>query len=187
MKNLFFILFIAMFLSGCDGCGPQESYPDIPSLEFKKLVFGNDGDIKTFTLLATFKDGDGDVGYYLDRPNDPIFDDTISEYYYNYVIALQVQKNGIWKDTTIFYENIEFNSDTTETDNDTIITYYNDLASGRLPYLTPEEQNKGLKCDIEKTAWLPFLHNDSIRFKAFIYDRALHKSNEIFTPGYFAD
>jgi len=178
---------MGLFLYGCDGCGPQEPYPDIPSLEFKKLGLGNVDSMRTFTLTATFIDGDGDVGYYLDRPNGTIFDDSLSDYYYNYVIALQVQKNGIWQDTTIFYNDIEFNSDTTEADNDTTVVFYNDLASARLPYLTPEEQNKGLKGDIEKTAYLPYLQGDSIRFRAYIYDRALHKSNEIFTPGYFVD
>ena len=160
----------------------------IPALEFKSLkIAGSDSGIslKTFTLTATFTDGDGDIGYYLDRPNEPIFDDSTSDYYYNYVIEMQVQKNGIWQDTIITYELIDTNSDTTEADNDTTIVYYNDLASARLPYLTQDGQNKGLKGDIDKTAYLPLLLGDTIRFRAFIYDRALNKSNVIFTPGYF--
>src|SRR5688572_5854282 len=101
MKNIFLIIMIPLMFTGC---GHEETYPDIPTLEFKSMSFGNDGGIKTFTLTATFTDGDGDIGYFQDRPNDPIFDDSTSEYYYNYVIELQVSKNGVWKDTTIIYQ-----------------------------------------------------------------------------------
>jgi hypothetical protein len=182
MKNLSLVLLIGLLFSGCRN---EDTFPDIPTLEYKKLTFGNDVGIKTFTLTATFTDGDGDVGYYLDRPNEAIFDDSLSDYYYNYVIELQVQKNGVWNDTSISYELIDYNVDSIDADNDTSIVFYNDIASARLPYLTQDGQNKGLKGDIEKTAYLPLLLGDSIRFHAYIYDRALHKSNEIFTPGFF--
>ena len=184
MKNLFFVLILGLFLSGCRHA---DTYPDIPALEFKDLKFGDDGVLMTFTIINTFTDGDGDVGYYLDRPNSPEFDDSLSDYYYNYVINMQVQRSGAWVDTTIIFEAIDFNSDTTEADNDTTFVNYNDLISARIPYLTPEGQNKGLKGDIEKTAWLPFSMQDTIRFRVFIYDRNKHQSNIIFTPGYFVD
>ena len=168
MKKLFLIAVLAAFISGC---GHDPLYPDIPTLEFKSLSFGNVGILKTFLLTATFTDGDGDIGYYQDRPNDSIFDDSLSMYYYNFVIALQVYKNGTWADTAI------------DIDPDTAVVYYN--PSTRLPYLTQTGQNKGLKGDIDKTEYVPFLLGDTIRYRAFIYDRALHKSNEIFTPAYF--
>jgi len=173
MKFLAFGLLVAVTFYGCP---PQVTYPDNPYLEFKALDISEDA-IKKFTLSARFTDGDGDIGYYQDRPNDPIFDDITSDYYYNFVIEMQVQKNGIWKDTSISYESID-NGDTT-------IVYYNDLASARLPYLTQDGHNKSLNGDIEKTAYLPLLLGDTIRFRAFIYDRSLNKSNVIFTPGYF--
>ena len=182
MKNLFALLITGLLFSAC---GHEDTYPEIPALEFKSLQFGLEGELKIFTLTTTFTDGDGDIGYYLDRPNDPLFDDSLSDYYFNYVIALQSKKSGTWIDTIIFYEVIDYKVDSIDSDNDTTIVYYNDLASARLPYLTQEGQNKGLKGDIDKTAYLPYLVGDSIRFRAFIYDRALHKSNEIFTPGYF--
>jgi len=186
MKNLFIVFILGVIISGCSR---PDTYPIIPALEFKSLQIVGSADtgfsIKKFILTTTFTDGDGDIGYYLDRPNEAIFDDSTSDYYYNYVISMQVQKNGIWKDTVITYEFIETNSDTTEADNDTITIYYNDLASARIPYLTQEGQNKGLKGDIDKTSYLPLLVGDTIRFRAFIYDRSLHKSNEIITPGYY--
>jgi hypothetical protein len=183
MKNLFLICMVSLLFSACR---KEDTYPDSPSLEFKSMAFGNDGGVKTFMLTATFTDGDGDIGYYQDRANDPIFDDSSSQYYYNFVIELQVFRNGNWKDTVITYVEINYNSDTTQADNDTTYAYYNDLISSRLPYLTPEGQNKGLKGDIDKTAYLPFVPaGDTLRFRAYIYDRSRNKSNEIYTPGYF--
>jgi hypothetical protein len=176
MKKLFFTGMLAALLSGC---GHQVTYPVIPTLEFKSLVFGNIGNAtgdKIVTLTATFTDGDGDIGYYQDKPNGAIFDSTYSPYYYNFVIELQVFRNGTWKDTAIINEMDPSNDDT---------LFYNEASSNRLPYLTQTGQNKGLKGDIEKTNFLPYLVGDTIRFKAFIYDRAQHKSNEIVTPGYF--
>lgn len=183
MKNLFLVLIIGLFISSCRR---EDTYPVIPALEYKNLRIGVADSsllLKTFTLTTTFTDGDGDIGYYLDRPNEPIFDDSTSQYYYNYKISMQVQRNGVWKDTTISYTLI----DTSGAVDDTIIVYYNDLASARIPYLTQDGKNKGLKGDIDKTAYLPILLGDTIRFRAFIYDRALNKSNEIYTPGYYVE
>src|SRR6187402_2285398 len=98
MKSLFFVLVLGLFLYGCRH---EDTYPNIPALEFKELKIGSADSglsLKTFTLTTTFTDGDGDIGYYLDRPNEPQFDDSTSEYYYNYVIELQVMKNGNWQD-----------------------------------------------------------------------------------------
>ena len=178
MKKLIFLFFSAAIFSGC---GHEDVYPLIPALEFKNITQGSYNNLKTFTLTATFTDGDGDIGYFQDRPNDPEFDDTLSQYYYNFVLQLQVSKNGVWKDTVIMY--VDENIDSILTDNDT--TYYNDLISTRLPYLTQDGQNKGLKGDIDKTGFFPLPIADTIRFRAFIYDRAKHKSNEIYTPGFF--
>lgn len=177
MKKLFFIVAALLVIAGC---GHKDTYPDIPTLEFKSLVFGNSGGLKTFTLTATFTDGDGDIGYYQDRPNDSVFDDTLSQYYYNFVIGLQFLRNGTWIDSVPIVQ-IDYGVDSIASDNDTI--FYN--ASTRLPYLTQSGQNKGLKGDIDKTEFLPALFGDSIRLRAFIYDRSLNKSNEIFTPAYF--
>lgn len=168
MKKLF------LLLAGCSifsGCGHKDTYPDVPTLEFKSLVFGDEGSLKTFTLTATFTDGDGDIGYFQDRPNDSIFDDTLSQYYYNFLINIQFFKNNMWIDSVPYFVN----------NNDTV--FYN--INTRLPYLTQTGQNKGLKGDIDKTDFLPALFGDTIRFHAFIYDRALNKSNEIVTPGYY--
>lgn len=171
MKKLFLLFAVAALLSGC---GHEDVYPEVPTLEFKNLGFGEESGLRTVTLTATFTDGDGDIGYYLDRPNDSIFDDIESQYYYNFVISMQMFKNGMWKDTAV----ISF-IDGQDT------TFFTENASSRLPYLSQSGQNKGLKGDIDKTTYLPFLLGDSVRFSAFIYDRKLHQSHIIYTPGYF--
>ena len=168
MKNICLIAFILLLAS----CVPQEEYSEIPNLEFKELYFaeppGSFG--QKFFLKMSFTDGDGDVGYHLDRPNDSIFDDSTSEYFYNFKVILQVYKNGVWVDSTN-------NEDTSN------LLYYN--ANWRIPYITPDEPNKTLKGDIDVSNELPLPFNDTLRFKTWIYDRSLHKSNEVYTPGYF--
>ena len=53
----------------------------------------------------------------------------------------------------------------------------------RIPDLTPDDRNKAIKGIIVDT--IPLNPNpvyDTIQFSMFIYDRALHKSNVVFTP-----
>ncbi len=56
--------------------------------------------------------------------------------------------------------------------------------NGHLPYLTPEGSNKALKGEIATDIQLPFVPprtNDTIQYLVYIYDRALHQSNSIYT------
>ena len=141
-------------------CKKPNDYPETPALKYKSLEFSSSNIGSLFTLTATVTDGDGDIGYKQDEPNGNGFDDPTSPYYYNFVITLQILDNNVWKDSTGY--NI----------------------SVRLPYLTPEGKNKGLNAQIKKTDFLPINFVDTIRFKAFVYDRATHKSNEIETPSF---
>ncbi len=57
------------------------------------------------------------------------------------------------------------------------------LFSGRIPYLTPEGNNKALKGDISTNISFLFGHPvDTLRYEVRIIDRALHESNTIITP-----
>jgi hypothetical protein len=142
----------------------------VPTLEFKSLVFSTDAsNFETFTLTATFTDGDGDIGY-----NAADYSDASSPYYSNFVITLFRLHNGVWTDTIVYCVN------------STLTTGVYPIQT-RLPYLTPTGKNKGLKGDINKTEDLPVCMSDTIKFTAFLYDRALHKSNVIETPEYFID
>lgn len=171
--NRFFAIAITVVLFAVS-CRKPDQYSDIPTLTFKSLSFSTDSfGSRLFTLVATFTDGDGDIGY-----NQGDFSDPNSPYHSDYVIAIQRLKNGIWTDTLRHH----YLPNTFDT------IYSTFQIAWRLPYLTPDGNNKGLKGDIEQTADLPLGLNDTIRFRAFLYDRALHKSNTITVPeqgGYF--
>ena len=54
--------------------------------------------------------------------------------------------------------------------------------SARLPFLTPEGPNKGLRGEINRELALPIgLVQDTLRYEIFIYDRSLNKSNTVNT------
>jgi len=150
-------------------CRKPDQYSDIPTLTFKSLTFLTDSfGSRLFTLVATFTDGDGDIGF--NKGENPNSSD--------YVITIQRLQDGIWTDTIRYH----YIGNT----NDTITAPFQ--VTWRLPYLVPDGANKGLKGDIEQTADLPLGLNDTIRFTAFLYDRAMHKSNTIIAPsngGYF--
>ena len=166
MKKILPVFLIAVCVMA--SCRKPNQYPEVPTLEFTSLVFSTDtSGFDTFTLSATFTDGDGDVGY-----RDFDYPDPASPYYSNFVITLLRFHNGVWTDT------IEYCL------NSTLDTGVFPMQT-RLPYLTPTGKNKGLKGDIHKTEDLPACMNDTIKFTAFLYDRALNKSNVIETPVYF--
>src|SRR3954465_7112905 len=100
MQKLLLIGISSIFLIVAS-CKKPPTYPDEPSLEYKSLTFGQDsfGNDETFTLTATFTDGDGDVGYH-EEGNGAIFDSASSVYYYNFGITLSILRNGQWYDTT---------------------------------------------------------------------------------------
>jgi hypothetical protein len=55
--------------------------------------------------------------------------------------------------------------------------------NARIPYLTPDDPNKAIKGIIVDTLTLnPAPLFDTIKFKFYIYDRALNKSNVDSTP-----
>ncbi len=158
---VFFLLPAAVCLIMLSSCIKKESYSEIPQIGFSAYynIFDTSKIAQRGVLTITFQDGDGDIG--LD-PSDlsPPFD-TGSIYYYNYFIDLYEKKNGSFvKDTTL----------------NTPLRY-------RIPNLTPIDRNKAIKGIIVDTLPLnPAPVWDTIMFSMFIYDRALHKSNVVFTP-----
>ncbi len=164
--SIFFILFSGwvLFFS----CRKIESYPEIPSIEFKSFTLsdsivvidsmGNWG--KTGELIFGFVDGDGDIGL---PPPDSTSKDTTN---YNLFFTLYEKLDG------------EF----AKVDEDDLAT----LLNYRIPFIEMEGQNKTLKGEIKVELSYYLIHGrleyDTIMYEFYIIDRALHQSNVETTP-----
>lgn len=152
------ILFFGVWILG--SCMEKEEYPVVPEIKFESLFRIYNPATMVYDrgiLKISFKDGDGDIGL-----ND---NEVLPPYDYNFYIRYYELQNG---DTVrvIISDSNEFNA--------------------RIPVLTPEGVNKSIKGEIEDTL---FIYNyqsafDTVRFDAYILDRALHKSNVV-TTGWF--
>jgi hypothetical protein len=152
-KIPFLILFSLLILTF--SCVKKPDYPIEPIIKFEDFVqFRKD----SAHFIFSFTDGDGDIGL---RPSDTISPfDTGSVYYYNFYMNYFEKQQGEWVqiDPTIPF-------------------------SYRIPYLTPEGRSKALEGEI--LVRIPFIYfdlfspYDTIKYSAFIYDRALHKSNVV--------
>ncbi len=152
------VLISSMLLLG--SCMKKEVYPDIPEIAFERFTTEFDTGMyaRRGYLTISFKDGNGDIGLRPDQKEPPF--DTGSIYYYNYVIDYYEKQQGT-------FVKIELDPP------------YN----ARIPYLTPDDPNKAIKGIIVDTLTLnPRPVYDTIKFKFFIYDRALNKSNVDSTP-----
>ncbi|MEI7723664.1 MAG: hypothetical protein WCK09_01100 [Bacteroidota bacterium] len=148
---------IALLLSSCM---KKEVYPDIPEIAFQSFTTEFDSTMyaKRGFLTISFKDGNGDIGLRPDQKMPPF--DTGSIYYYNYIIDYYEKQNGTFVKIEL---NPPFNA--------------------RIPYLTPDDPNKAIKGIIVDTLSLnPAPLYDTVKFKFYIYDRALNKSNVDSTP-----
>jgi hypothetical protein len=87
--------------------------------------------------------------------------DRTSKYYYNFFITYFEKQHGEFVEVT---SSVTFNS--------------------RIPVLKSSSSNGALKGEIEIELFInnPFSVYDTIRFDAYIADRALHESNIISTP-----
>ena len=155
---VFSILVMIMIMS----CKKVETYPDIPEVHFKSYtaedsvdVLGNE--IKLVELVFTFVDGDGDIGL---KQSDTI-PPYVGKYKNNFFSTLYVKDNGKYKEV----ENIAVSNYT-------------------IPYIEPQGQNKTLKADVKvKFEYTISQENDSLfnydtmMYKFYIVDRALHQSN----------
>ncbi|MEI7896199.1 MAG: hypothetical protein WCJ26_04135 [bacterium] len=141
-------------------CMKKEQYPDIPEIAFQNFTTEFDTGMyaKRGFLTISFKDGTGDIGLRTDQKEPPFNPGSI--YYYNYYIDYYEMQNGT-------FVKVELDPP------------YN----ARIPYLTPDDPNKAIKGIIVDTLALnPMPLHDTVKFKFYIYDRALHKSNVDSTP-----
>ena len=158
-RNSCFIAAISglLFLSSCM---KKETYPDIPEIAFQNFTteFDTGKYAKRGFLTISFKDGNGDIGLRTDQTNPPFNPGSI--YYYNYIIDYYEKQNGTFVKIAL-----------------------DPSYNARIPYLTPNDLNKAIKGIIVDTLMLnPMPQYDTVKFKFYIYDRALHQSNVDSTP-----
>lgn len=157
MKKISGFILVLIFLMGCK---PDENFSPVPAITFKSIdqYTNSNFEVDRVDVTISFTDGDGDIGYKDAGQNDPIFDDSSSQYYYNFNIKMQELINGVWITNPA-------------------------VLSGRIPYLTPEGNNKNLEGQItQKISAFPInVVDDTVRYEIFIYDRSLNQSNTIVT------
>ena len=159
-----FIISVSIAVIACmmlfPSCMKKEVYPDTPEIHFQNFVteFDTGKVAKRGYLTISFKDGNGDIGLRPEEKQPPY--DTAGPYYYNFIIDYWEKQNGTYVKLDLLIP-----------------------LSARIPYLTPADPNKAIKGFIVDTIMLnPRPAHDTIKFKFFIYDRALHKSNVDSTP-----
>jgi hypothetical protein len=167
-KILFILISIATF-----SCRKTETYPIEPQIEFSKFLLEINpvtGKSERGILEIKYKDGDGDIGL---NPSDTFAPYNFgSPYYYNMIIKYYEKQNGVFKEVPL----LAWNPDSLRYDT---LTF-----NVRIPDITPKTGNKNIKGIIQDTMFIynPLSDFDTIKFSVYIYDRALHKSNEITTP-----
>lgn len=150
------------------GCGRVEEYPIEPAIKyigFEKIFNPTDSVFDRGILKFEYTDGDGDIGL---EANDtfPPFNPE-SKYYYNLIIDFWEVRNGIETEVPITY----LNPETQQFDTISL--------SARIPLLEPKDVKRPISGDIYDTL---FIYNynssfDTLFFKFYIVDRALHESN----------
>ncbi|MGZ5282023.1 MAG: hypothetical protein ACXWEY_07080 [Bacteroidia bacterium] len=159
------LLSILFLWQGC--VKPQTEFPLEPKIVYKShTLFSNNGNY-TLRMILDFTDGDGDLGL-AEEDSLPPFQDS-GRYYFNFYADYFEKINGEYTQLTVNYP-FPFG--------DTI--HYN----GRLPVLSPKGKAKAIKGEIVYDMAMGGgpTHSKDVKFRIYVYDRALHKSNEIETP-----
>jgi len=147
-------------------CSKKEDYPDVPHIVYESFIkIHNFQNIDEKGILEfSFTDGDGDIGLYSWETSPP--------YEYNLFITYFEKQNGEFKEVILTY----YNDSTQQYDTN----YYH----SRIPIINRTGEVKALKGKIEIELFINnyFSDFDTIRFDAYIMDRALNESNTITTP-----
>jgi hypothetical protein len=153
--HVFLIVAMAFFSS----CIDREDYPIEPYIEFKDFYVVTDETTgtKTGVIVLFFTDGDGDIGL---SARDTIYPfEPDGEYYNNFMMNVFKMQGS-----------------------DTVRMPYN----MRIPPINPDSYSQNLKgemyIDISIEVLLAVLPDKKFQFEAFIYDKALHRSNLITSP-----
>jgi len=170
-KILLFLIII--LITGFGSCKKLKKFSDIPHIEYLDFIKIYNPDLEIYdrgVLSFSFEDGDGDIGLNTADTAPPF--NASSKYYYNLIITYFEMQNGLLTEVPILW----FNPQTEQYDTLTL--------SARIPNLTPLGINKAINGQIQDTLFIYNFNSiyDTIKFEAYIIDRALHESNTITTP-----
>lgn len=171
-SNIVLFVLIALIL-GAGACKKVENFPLTPKIQYIgfEKIFNPGLDIYDRGVLSfSFEDGDGDIGLNSTDTFPPF--NPASDYHYNLIVKFFEMQNGTLTEVPIVW----YNPNTEQYDTLTL--------SARIPNLTPDGINKAIKGEIHDTLFIYNFNStfDTIKFEAYIFDRALHKSNTISTP-----
>lgn len=162
MKKLIIYLFLVIItVLAMNSCIEREEFPDIPRISFKEFTKIDNGmsyDDQGI-LTISFTDGDGNIGL-ADGDTFPPYNPA-SMYYYNFFITYYEKQNGEYIAVEIPFQN-----------------------NARVPLMNEDGSDKPLQGDISIELYINNFSSqfDTIRFTAFIADRALNHSDTITTP-----
>jgi hypothetical protein len=165
-------LWILVILTIANSCKKLDEFPDEPEIDyigFERIYNPTDSIFDRGVLKISYTDGDGDLGLEKSDTLPPYNID--GDYYFNLVITYFEIQEGVAVEVPLTF----YNPNTQQFDTIT--------QSARFPVLTPSSINKSISGTIFDTLFIynPNSDYDSLMFEAFIYDRALNKSNTIIT------
>lgn len=156
-------LILLIALIGLASCLKPETFPEEPAINFESFSILKDSG----ELVISFTDGNGDIGLNEDDTTGNFAPNKL--YHHNLFIEYYEKDNvlGWVRGKDLSGEDISF--------------LY------RIPYLTPNGNNKALKGNIEiviePTYYNPLSsQSDTVKYRIKLVDRALNESNEIETP-----
>ncbi|MGI8893435.1 MAG: hypothetical protein ACR2GN_08235, partial [Bacteroidia bacterium] len=166
--HLLVILLAVVLLS----CRKNEEFPLEPHIDFKDITHNKNiqGKDTSITLIFSFTDGDGDVGFQKNESGPPF----TGEYEYNFYVNYQ-EKNASGQFVPVIVPTY-VDSITPDGDIIVIIKYLPIQFTYRLPYMANSGRNKAIKGDIAVEI-NTFGFSPVSRLEFFMYDRALNKSN----------
>ena len=161
MKKKSRIGLILIIILGFSSCAKKENYSFVPAITFKSFVVNSDG---SATVILSFTDGDGDIGYQTSDNNAPP----------DFFLEL-LQDSGAGYYTPQFFPNLN-----NPVIGDTAGLVYT------IPYITPAGKDKELSGQIQvQLAAGPgqwYLNDHKYyEYRIWISDRAGHVSNRLTT------
>ena len=175
MKHLLkYSLALVLFTFLVSSCREEPNYPPEPSITFDRIdqytYTKNRITFDSLVVVVDFQDGDGNLGLRRSPVNesDPDFQppfDQSSPYFNNFIANLQVKRGDIYVPYPFPVSSLNLN--------------------GRFPRLSPDDKNEALEGEIKYTLTNfsndIFDPRDTVRFEIFIYDRAMNKSNIVYS------